>query len=68
VLSSRTAAPEREANVTGGHRAPHSLKVTGSNPVPATKIDTKTQQFQWIAGFLFLRSNRCPNKINDLVS
>jgi hypothetical protein len=43
-------------------RQAHNLKVIGSNPIPATKFDTKTQQSQWIAGFLFLAPGIGPGK------
>ena len=48
-------------------RQAHNLKVIGSNPIPATKLNIKTQHLMdcWV---FVLGSNRRPNKIKGLVS
>src|ERR1700720_1186255 len=44
-------------------RQAHNLKVTGSNPVPATKIDTKNPAISMDCWVFVLTSNRRLNKI-----
>jgi hypothetical protein len=46
----------------------HNLKVIGSNPIPATKVDAENPAIsidRWVFGFMVKRDH---NKINDLVS